>query len=403
MSGVSNDCFALPRGVHWTPVDEALALLKERMAPVVGVEDAPLAQADGRVLAEDVVATRSSPPHANSAVDGYAYAHGTSEYRLLVGRSAAGAPYGGAVPPGAALRILTGGWIPDGADTVILQEDVTVEDGVLRFESGPKKGANVRKAGEDVAAGETVIRAGQVLSPQDVAQAAAMGVAALTLRKRLRVAVLSTGDEIAQPGDELGPGAVFDANRPMLAALAARMGFEVVDLGVAPDEAAAVRAALDRGAASADAILTSGGASGGDEDHVSRVLGEAGARTLWRIAVKPWNGAPVFGLPGNPVAAFVCTLIFARPALMVMAGADWPEPRRLTLPAGFEKSKRAGRREFLRGRIGADGRVEAFRSEGSGLISGLRWAEGLIDLPEPAAEIGPDDPVEFLPFSELGL
>jgi len=229
------------------------------------------------------------------------------------------------------------------------------------------------------------------------------------------VATLSTGNELTQPGaapgGRLSPGGIYDSNRPMLAALAARMGFEAIDLGAAPDDAAAVRAALDRGAAKADAILTTGGASVGDEDHVSRVLGEAGARTLWRIAVKPgrplalgtWGGAPVFGLPGNPVAAFVCFLIFARPALMVMAGADWPEPRRLTLPAAFEKSKKPGRREFLRGRIGADGRVEAFRSDGSGLISGICWAEGLIDLPASGAEIRPGDPVAFLPFSELGL
>lgn len=411
---VADDCFALPPGVRWTPVDEALALLKERMTRVVGLEDAPLAVADGRILAEDLIAARSSPPENNSAVDGYAYVHDAGidgRYRLLPGRSAAGAPYHDVVTPGAALRILTGAVLPRGADTVIMQEDVTLEGGHLRFEGGPKKGANVRLAGEDVATGDAVLRAGQLLRPQDIAQAAAMGAPRLTLNKRLRVAVLSTGDELAQPGEEIGDGGIFDANRPMLAALAARLGFEALDLGVAPDDPASVRAALDRGAADADAIIASGGASGGDEDHVSAVLGDAGARTLWRIAVKPgrplalgvWNGAPVFGLPGNPVAAFVCFLIFARPALMVMAGAEWQEPRRLTLPAGFSKKKKGGRREFLRGRIGADGRVEAFRSEGSGLISGLRWADGLIDLPEPTAEIGPGDPVAFLPFSELGL
>ncbi len=414
MSRVANDCFALPPGVHWTPADEALALLKERMETVVGVEDAPLAQADGRVLAEDILAAHSSPPADNSAVDGYAYVQGSGaegRYRLLAGRAAAGAPYDGVVTPGAALRIFTGAVLPKGADTVIMQEGVSLEEGYLRFDGGPKTGANVRAAGEDVAAGEIILSAGQVLRPQDVAQAATMGVDRLKLRRRLRVAVLSTGDELAQPGDAPGEGGIFDANRPMLAALAARMGSDVVDLGVASDDPVVVRDALGRGADRADAIIASGGASGGDEDHVSAVLGDAGARTLWRIAIKPgrplalgvWDGAPVFGLPGNPVAAFVCFLIFARPALMVMAGADWPEPRRLKLPAGFEKRKKGGRREFLRGRIGADGRVEAFRSEGSGLISGLRWAEGLIDLPEAAAEIRHGDPVAFLPFSELGL
>jgi molybdopterin molybdotransferase len=225
------------------------------------------------------------------------------------------------------------------------------------------------------------------------------------------VGVLSTGDELTAPSAAAAPEQVADSNRPMLLAMLRRMGFEAVDLGVAPDRAEAVRAALDRGAAEADAILTSGGASAGDEDHMSRILREEGSMTVWRIAVKPgrplalgqWRGAPVFGLPGNPVAAFVCTLLFARPALCVMAGEAWPEPRPLRLPAAFGKRKKPGRREYLRARINAEGAVESFGNEGSGLISGLVWSEGLVMLPDEGVTVEPGDPVLFLPYAALGL
>jgi len=225
----------------------------------------------------------------------------------------------------------------------------------------------------------------------------------------LDVAVLSTGDELLDPGaDPAAPG-IFDANRPMLAALARASGFEVTDLGAAPDREAAVRAALDRGAGLARAVLTSGGASAGDEDHISRLLRAEGHVATWRIAMKPgrplvlgtWRGVPVFGLPGNPVAAFVCYLIFARPALGRLAGESWRRPRGYLLPAAFSKSKKAGRREYLRARPTAEGGVEVFHSEGSGLIGGLSWAEGLVELPEPAAEIRPGTPVRYMPFAGL--
>ncbi|MEM8843170.1 MAG: molybdopterin-binding protein, partial [Pseudomonadota bacterium] len=206
-----------------------------------------------------------------------------------------------------------------------------------------------------------------------------------------------------------GPG-IPDANRPMLIALARAFGCEVVDLGIAQDDAGTVRARFDQAAREADAMITTGGASTGDEDHVSHLLNTEGTVTDWRIAVKPgrplalgmWRGVPVFGLPGNPVAAFVCALIFVRPALALMAGAGWLAPQRFTIPAAFEKSKKPGRREYLRARL-RDGRAEVFASEGSGRIGGLSWAEGLVDLPEAAAEIRPGDPVSYLPFSSFGL
>lgn len=409
-----NDCFALPAGVDWTPVDDALALLRDRMTVVVGVETVPLMQAAGRVLAGDLVAKRSNPPHPNTAVDGYGFAGagigaGPQLLPLVEGRAAAGAPFAGSVPAGQAIRVLTGADLPDGVDTVVLDEDVRVGDGQVAFHGPLKRGANTRKAGEDMMQGDRALEAGRVLTPADLALAAAVGHGALQVRKRLRVAVLSTGDEIVEPGSQASKGQIFDANRPMLLSLCAGFGFSVIDMGRAADDRTAVRAALDAAAAQADVILTSGGASAGDEDHISALLRETGAMQEWRIALKPgrplalgmWEGVPVFGLPGNPVAALVCTLIFARPAMGVLSGAGWYAPQGFTVPAAFEKRKKPGRREFLRARM-RDGGVEVFKSEGSGRISGLSWAEGLVELPDEAVHVQPGDPVRYIPFSSFG-
>jgi len=412
-----DDCFALPPGVDWTPVDEALRLLREAVSCVAGTEEVALADGSGRILAAPVTARRSNPPAANSAVDGYAFAWaslgGAAEADLVLaeGRAAAGSPLPGPVPPGAAARILTGAELPAGADTVVLQEDCEAEAGRVRLRAPRKPGANTRKAGEDAKAGAEVLPAGRHLTPADLARAAAVGVDRLTVRARLRLGILSTGDELIQPGANPAAPGIFDANRPMLAALAASQGFAAVDLGAVRDRPELVRAALDRGAAEADAIVTTGGASSGDEDHVSRLLTGEGRIATWRIAVKPgrplalgfWKGVPVFGLPGNPVAAFVTFLIFARPALMAMAGAGWTEPQGFLVPAAFEKAKKPGRREYLRARMRADGHVEVFHSEGSGLIGGLSWAEGLVELPDGAVTVKPGDPVRYIPYGSFGL
>lgn len=412
-----NDCFALPPGVHWTPVEQALALLRERMEPVAGTETVSLTAARHRVLAQDAIARAATPPHDNAAVDGYALAHaslsedGEQELQLLEGRAAAGSPFPARIGEGEAVRILTGAVMPEGADTVVMQEDVTVSGGAIRFGSGLRLGANRRKAGEDLAAGDAALVAGRVLTPADLAQAASVGLADLPVYKPLRVAVLSTGDELREPDAAPEPGAIFDANRPMLATLAAAQGFEVIDRGRVPDDADAVRDALRQAAEQADAIIASGGASGGDEDHVARALTQMGAMALWRIAVKPGRplalgqigSVPVFGLPGNPVAAFVCFLIFARPALLRLAGVDWIEPPRFPVVAAFSAKKKAGRMEFLRGRYLGGGRAEKYRSEGSGLISGLRWSDGLIALDHDRGAVSEGDIVDFIPYSSFGF
>ncbi|MFW8595594.1 gephyrin-like molybdotransferase Glp [Cribrihabitans neustonicus] len=411
---LGNDCFALPAGVDWTPVDVALARLKERLRPVTGQERAPLSQALGRVLAADAVAQRANPPLPNTAVDGYGFRgplpEGPHVLPLVEGRAAAGVPFAGEVPPGHAIRVLTGAALPAGVDTVVLEEDVNNNGRQIALNGPLKRGANTRKAGEDVSEGAVILSRGRVVTPADLALASACGLAQLTVHLPLRVGVLSTGDELVEAGEAAAPGQIYDANRPMLLGLVRQLGFTPVDLGRAPDDRAALRARLDAAAGQADVILTSGGASAGDEDHVSAILRETGALQHWRIALKPgrplalgmWQGKPVFGLPGNPVAALVCTLIFARPAMGLMAGAGWQEPQGFEVPAAFQKRKKPGRREYLRARI-RDGQAEVFASEGSGRISGLSWAEGLVELGDGAAEIRPGDPVRFIPYGSFAM
>ncbi len=413
---LKNDCFALPPGVDWTPVDDALALLRERLHCVVGTEELALSEAAGRVLAASVSAKRSNPPTANSAVDGYGFAHaalgaGVQILPLLDARSAAGQAFEGEVPHGHAIRVLTGAQLPTGVDTVVLEEDTREEDGKIAFHDGLKKGANARQAGEDVNAGETLFAAGHRLGPQDVALLAATGLGMIQVFQPLRVGILSTGDEICEPGTEAGMNRIFDANRPMLLATLARWGCTAVDLGHVNDDRALLRDRLNDAASRVDAILTSGGASAGDEDHLSAILEEEGTISTWRIAVKPgrplalgqWNSVPLFGLPGNPVAAFVCTLVFARPALGLMAGANWQSPQGFRVEAAFAKNKKAGRREYLRARLNAKGQAEVFHSEGSGRISGLSWADGLVELGDGAEGISAGTAVTYYPFSSYGL
>jgi molybdopterin molybdotransferase len=347
-------------------------------------------------------------------VDGYGFlcdvtGEGDQLLPLVDGRAAAGAPFDGAVPKGHAIRILTGALLPEGVDTVVLEEDTSTNGTEIAFEGPIRKGANTRKAGEDIAAGTVALTAGTRLGPPELALLSATGVTDVTVFLPLRIGVLSTGDEIAESGAKASATVTYDANRPMLMSLVHEWRMQAVDLGHVRDDPAALRAKLDDAGDQCDAILTTGGASAGDEDHVSALLGQNGSRADWRIALKPgrplalgvWNGVPVFGLPGNPVAALVCTMIFARPAFGLMGGEGWKAPLGFTVPAAFTKVKKPGRREFLRARINEDGAAEVFPSEGSGRISGLSWADGLVEISDGAQEIRTGDPVRYIPYASF--
>lgn len=408
--------------------DDAIAILRERIAPVTGQERVAIAEASGRVLAKPAVAVRPVPAHTNSAVDGYAVSSSRYDrdkggrFRISA-RAAAGRPVAVAAASDTAVRIFTGAVLPAGFDTVAMQEDCTTEtvsDGGepthVTIPAGLKTGANVRRAGEDVAAGETLFEAGALIRPQDAAALASIGLAEVLCRGRVRTAIVSTGDEVIRPGSRaLQEGEVFDANAPMLTALARAAGAHVTDLGVWPDDAEEIQRRLGDAAARFDLILTSGGASRGEEDHILSALDALGKRHMWQLAIKPGRplmfgqigDALMVGLPGNPVAVFVCFLMYVYPMLRRMGGGIWPEPRRFMLPAAFEiPNRKTGRREFLRGILrgnGADLRVEKYPRDGSGLIAGLRAAQGLIEIGEDVASVAPGDRVAFIPFTEFGI
>lgn len=422
-SKLIDDCFQ--HGSQRLSHEEAIAALSARISPVAGVEAVAASAALGRILARPVTAGAPVPNHTNAAVDGFAFAQAdlaaSGEGGLITcGRSAAGHPFTGKVGPGSAVRIFTGAAMPSGVDTVAMQEDCAVSEmnGVRRvvIPAGLMRGANVRRAGEDVAAGAELFQAGHLLRPQDLAALASIGQVEVACRARLRVAVVSTGDEVIRPdGQPLAPGRVFDANAPMLAALATLAGCEVVDLGIWPDQEDAVRAGLAKAASAFDVILTSGGASGGEEDYMATALAGLGSRHFWQIQVRP--GRPmmfgqigdtvVVGLPGNPVAVFVCMLMYVWPMLRRLSGAAWPEPRRLVLPAGFAfPDRKPGRREFWRGSLRQTPTglvVDKFARDGSGLISGLRAADGLIDIPAATVDIMVGDEVSYIPLGEYGI
>ncbi|MFW6077213.1 MAG: gephyrin-like molybdotransferase Glp [Hyphomicrobiales bacterium] len=398
---------------------DALALMDARLKPIAGIEDVALAAGLGRVLAEDVIAPRPIPAFTNSAVDGYAFAHGSlgpgpTKLRLT-GRAAAGHAPASALGPGEAARIFTGAVMPEGADSCIMQEDVEVAGDVVVVPPGLKAGANTRKAGEDLQAGEPAARAGARLRPQELAAIASTGHDRIRCYRRLRVALVSTGDEIVRPGAALAHGQVYDSNHALLLALLQTVAADTVDYGVLPDDAAVVHDAVGRAAGDCDVILSTGGASRGEADHIVSTIQDMGTLHAWQIAVKPGRPLAVgqigdtvfFGLPGNPVAVFVTFLLYARPMLARLQGAAWHEPRRFPLPAGFAMpKKKPDRREFWRGWIEHEaGRpvLKKFARDGSALISGLRQAEGLIEVAEHVTEVKPGDPLDFIPFTEFGL
>ncbi len=417
MAQLSDDCFAF--GGELMKAAEAIRILAERVAPVATPETVKLTAARGRTLAEDLVAQRDVPPHDNAAVDGYAVHFddlaGEGETRLPIeGRVAAGHSLPEA-PRGVAVRIFTGAPLPLGPDTLFMQEDVRVEGDTAIFPAGIKRGANRRKAGEDVRAGTTILRKGQRLRPQDIGLAASVGAAKLSVYNVLKVGIFSTGDELREPGEQTPPGAVYDANRYVLRALLDQLGCDVKDFGIVPDRKDQIRQTLTNAAVTCDAVVTSGGMSTGDEDHVRAALEALGSIHFWRLAIRPGRpvalghvkGTPFVGLPGNPVAMMVTFLRFARPVLLRLGGATDIEPKTFRVRADFDTTKKEGRREWLRARLlpGPDGIPTArrFPRDGAGILTSLVESDGLIELPEDVTQVAAGTMVDFLPFSEVGV
>ncbi|WP_299471176.1 gephyrin-like molybdotransferase Glp [uncultured Roseibium sp.] len=403
---------------------EALEILKSRLTAITGIETVRLEDALERILAEDLTAPRNVPLADNSAVDGYAFRHADFDeaggFFRLQQRVAAGHASNTLLGPWAAARIFTGAVMPPGSDTVAMQEDCEthVQDGenFVIVPQGLKKGANCRKAGEDVAEGASILQSGQRLRPQDLAAIASTGQPDVQAYTKLNVALISTGDELRRPGELITVGDVYDANHFLLRGLADTVPVNIEDLGILKDDEDVVEGTLRDAAAKFDIILTTGGASRGEEDHVLHALDRLGNRHMWQLAIKPGRpmmfgniGSCVFlGLPGNPVAAMVCFLLYARPVISVLAGGPFLEPQAFPLPAAFDiPKKKADRREFYRGFLQTDehGRTcaQKFMRDGSGLITGLREADGLIEIPEDVTHIKKGDTVAFLPFSGFGI
>jgi molybdopterin molybdotransferase len=415
-----DDCFAA--GDSRMSFADALTRLSAGIAPATLPQTVPLRAALGRVLAADLGARRDVPPHDNAAVDGYAVHFDdldpAGETRLPVtGRIAAGHPLGRAAKRGEALEVYTGAALPAGPDTVFMVEDCRRDGDDVILPQGIGKGANFRHAGEDVRAGDTVLCKGRRLRAQEVGMAATLGHDTVTVFGRVEVAVFSTGDEVRDPGASLEEGCIFDANRYSIMALLEGLGCRVTDLGILPDTRETVLNALAAAAADHDLLITSGGVSMGAEDHVRAAVEQLGAIYFWNLAIKPGRpvalghvvaGArdvPFVGLPGNPVAAMVMFMRIARPLIMLLAGATDAEPKLFRVPADFAFKKKAGRREFLRARLvrGGDGVLHAvkFPADGSGILSSMVEADGLVELGEEMVALRRGELVDFLPFSEV--
>ncbi len=416
MAQLSDDCFAF--GGELMSGAKALEMIEARTVALPEPETVPLPQARGRILAAPVVAPRSVPPHDNAAVDGYAVyfddlVAGAETVLPVEGRATAGHPLAHSARRGAAIRMFTGAPMPEGPDTVFMQEDSREADGKVRLPPGLKRGANRRRAGEDVTAGSTVLAAGLRLRPQEIGLAASLGFAQLPVFRPLRVALLSTGDEVREPGTPLPAGAIYDANRYTLRALLEGLGAEVTDLGILPDQRARIQSALARAAETHDLIVTSGGMSTGEEDHMKAAVEAQGRLHFWRLAIKPGRPVamgqvgrvPFLGLPGNPVAVMVTFLVLARPLILRLSGALDIAPRSFRAVAGFSYRKKPGRREYLRARLepGADGGwiAQKFPRDGAGILSSMVDSDGLVVLDEAATDIAPGASVPFLPFREV--
>ncbi len=397
-------------------LDEAVTGLRDAVQPIAETEQVALAEALGRVLAEPVISAIDVPPWDNSAMDGYAIRHAdlaaTGGCLPVAQRIPAGA-VGQPLAPGTAVRILTGAPIPEGADTVVIQEVCSESSGQVQIPLDVAGGANVRRRGEDIRAGSTVLVAGTRLLPQHLGLVASVGWTSLRVYRRLRVAILATGDELVEPGTPLQPGQIYNSNRYTLRGLLQGWGCEVLDTGIVPDDLESTVAVLSQAATQADLIITSGGASVGEEDHLKPAVERLGRLDFSQIRIRPGKPVafgtigqtPILGCPGNPVSLFVAALLFARPLIRRRQGIiPDPDPHLLPVRAAFDWPRPDSRTEFHRARLlrleSGELAAEIYPSRSSAVLSSVVWAEGLVRL-EPSRVLRRGDWVEFLPFTEL--
>jgi molybdopterin molybdotransferase len=402
-------------------VREALDFLAGAARPVSETEVVPTLNANGRVLAHAQSSTIDVPSADNTHMDGYAVRAAdcaSGGAALNVTQRIPAGQVGQFLAPGTAARIFTGAMIPEGADAVVMQEQCeATAPGMVTIRHTPQPGEWIRRAGEDIVAGSVILAAGTRLRSQELGLAASVGLANLSVYRKLRVAVFFTGDELTMPGEapggQLAPGAIYNSNRFTLRALLENLGCAITDFGIVPDSLEATRATLRNAARENDLIITSGGVSVGEEDHIKPAVEAEGRLNMWQIAVKPGKplafgevrrdgGAAFFlGLPGNPVSSFITFLLFVRPFILRLQGVSEPqEPRGYSMRADFSWPKADRRNEFLRARINAEGGLELFPNQSSGVLTSTVWGDGLVDNP-PGKTIAPGDTVRFIPFSEL--
>ena len=414
-STVSSSVPARPERPPMKPLDQALVELLAFAVPLVPDESVSTFEADGRVLAQDLLSALDVPAHDNSSMDGYAVRcadWADTGTILQVNQRIPAGSSGHLLAPASAARIFTGAPIPPGADAVVMQEDCETVDGGVRIRSQPQPGQWIRRRGEDVSAGAVVLHSGARLSPASLGLAASIGFDKVKVAPRVRVALFSTGDELVMPGDvapsDMKPGAIYNSNRFFLKALLQRLGCTVTDLGIVPDRLDATIEALKGASQQHDLILTSGGVSVGEEDHIKPAVQALGELNLWQIAIKPGkpfaygkiNSAHFIGLPGNPVSSFVTFLLLVRPFILKLQGATELAPESIALPANFEWTKADKRREFLRVRLNPAGGVDLFDNQSSGVLTSAVWGDGLLDNPA-GQTIAHGDKVQFIPFSAL--
>ena len=412
-----NDCFIhdKDRLKH----DEAISILKSRVNPICEVESLGLRQLVRRVLAEDIISTHNIPLTNNAAVDGYAFRFKDLEKTdgkfPIVARIVAGDINIPALSPNSAIRIFTGAVIPEGADSVAMQEDCEIKnDSQVNIPKTLKQGVNLRLAGEDVKSNTKVATIGQILRPQDLAAIASTGVSSVKVYSKLRVGIISTGNEIIRPESTIQPGQIYDSNTFLIDSLLHSLPVEITDLGNLRDNFDSIKNTLENNVSQLDVIISSGGASRGDEDYLNAAIDALGSRHLWQLAIKPGRpmsfgqieNCAILALPGNPVAVMVCFLLYVYPTLLRLAGTPWFTPNRFPLPASFSiENKKNDRREFLRGKLIQDSSgqlcVEKFPRDGSGLITGLCESDGLIELDENVTTVKPGEMVSFIPFQNL--